>query len=159
MPRESAGILLWRRRDGGIEVFLVHPGGPFWAEKDRGAWSLPKGELEPGEDPVAAARREFEEETGLALDCSLVPLGSVRQRGGKIVHAFAGRGEIDPARVRSNSFAIEWPRRSGKWKSFPEIDRAEWFPLEEARSRILEGQVPLLDRLLETVEKAPGSET
>ncbi len=148
MPRRSAGILLFREARGGIEVLLVHPGGPFWAKRDRGAWSIPTGEYDDGEDALAAARREFEEELGApAPDGPPVELGEVKQRGGKVVVAWALEGDLDPATVRSNTFTIEWPPKSGAMKEFPEVDRAEWFGLDEARERILPAQAPLLDRL------------
>jgi predicted NUDIX family NTP pyrophosphohydrolase len=148
VPRRSAGILLFREARAGAEVLLVHPGGPFWAKRDLGAWSIPKGEYDDGEDALAAARREFEEELGApAPDGSPVDLGEVRQRGGKVVVAWALEGDLDPATVRSNTFTIEWPPRSGTMKEFPEIDRAEWFALDEARERILPAQAPFLDRL------------
>ncbi len=148
MPRRSAGILLFREARGGIEVLLVHPGGPFWAKRDRGAWSIPKGEYDDGEDALAAARREFEEELGApAPDGPPFELGEVKQRGGKVVVAWALEGDLDPATVRSNTFTIEWPPKSGAMKEFPEVDRAEWFGLDEARKRILPAQAPLLDRL------------
>jgi predicted NUDIX family NTP pyrophosphohydrolase len=150
MPVRSAGILLYRRAASGPEVLLVHPGGPFWARRDEGAWSIPKGEHDDGEDAVDAARREFAEETGsaLALD-ALVPLGEVRQRSGKRVAAWAAEGDLDPAEVRSNTFEMEWPPRSGRTQAFPEVDRAEWFPLEEAQRRMLPAQAPFVDRLRE----------
>ena len=147
MPASSAGILLYRKQHGALQVLLVHPGGPFWARKDRGAWTIPKGEIAPGETPEQAARREFTEETGFAATGPLIPLGSVRQRGGKIVHAWALAGECDPAALVSNTFEMEWPPRSGKRQSFPEIDRAEWFGMAEAREKMLESQVELLERL------------
>ncbi len=152
MAAESAGVLLYRRRDDVLEVLLVHPGGPFWARKDDGAWSIPKGELEPGEPPADAARRELEEETGLRIDGELRALAPVRQAGGKVVHAFAAPGDCDPDAVRSNTFSMEWPPRSGRQKTFPEIDRAAWFGLEEAASKLNKGQVPLLDQLRALVE-------
>ena len=145
--------MLYRAGDGGPEVLLVHPGGPFWAKKDLGAWSIPKGEYEPGEDPQACALREFEEETGTRLDApELVELGAVVQKAGKEVTAWAARGDLDPADVRSNSFTMEWPPRSGRQQEFPEIDRAEWFALDEARAKLVPAQAELLDRL---VERAP----
>jgi predicted NUDIX family NTP pyrophosphohydrolase len=144
---ESAGLLLFRASPGGVEVLLVHPGGPYWAKKDAGAWSVPKGELEPGEEPLAAARREVEEEIGVAVEGPFLPLGEVRQKAGKRVTAWAARAEFDPATLRSGTFEMEWPPRSGRRQVFPEVDRAEWFPLAEARVRILEGQRPLLDAL------------
>ena len=150
MAARSAGILLYRHRDAGPEVLLVHPGGPFWARKDLGAWSIPKGEHEDGEAPQAAARREFAEETGTALPPGeLVALGEVRQRGGKIVSAWAAEGDLDPETVQSNMFEMEWPPRSGRRQEFPEIDRAGWFALEDARERLLAAQTPFLDRLRE----------
>jgi len=149
VPKRSAGLVLFRQREGDeIEVLLVHPGGPFWAKKDLGAWSIPKGEHADDEDPLAAARREFAEELGQAPpDGEPVPLGEVRQKGGKRVVAWALEGDLDPATVASNTFEIEWPPRSGRLQEFPEVDRAEWFSLEEARRRILEGQIPLLEVL------------
>ena len=150
MPVRSAGILLYRRGASGPEVLLVHPGGPFWARRDEGAWSIPKGEHDDGEEAVDAARREFAEETGSALALeTLVPLGEVRQRSGKRVAAWAAEGDLDPADVRSNTFEMEWPPRSGQMQAFPEVDRAEWFPLEEAQRRMLPAQAPFVDRLRE----------
>jgi predicted NUDIX family NTP pyrophosphohydrolase len=152
--RRSAGIVLHRAGDGGLEVLLVHPGGPFWAKKDLGAWSIPKGEYEPDEDPRACALREFEEETGTRLDAAeLVELGAVVQKAGKEVSAWAVRGDLDPSTVRSNSFTMEWPPRSGRQQEFPEIDRAQWFTLDEARTKLVAAQVELLDRLVERVRK------
>jgi predicted NUDIX family NTP pyrophosphohydrolase len=147
MPRTSAGLLLYRRTASGIEVFLVHPGGPFWAKKDAGAWSIPKGEYLPGEDPLAAARREFAEETGIVLDGEAVDLGSVKQAGGKIVRAWAIEGDFDAGAIRSNTFALEWPPRSGRQQEFPEVDRAAWFDLETAQEKILKGQLDFIRRL------------
>ncbi len=147
MPKESAGLLLYRRVREGVEVLLVHPGGPFWARKDLGSWSIPKGEIEAGEDPLEAARREFREETGQEPPARVSLLGSVRQSGGKIVHAWAAEADLDPASVRSGSFVLEWPPGSGERREFPEIDRARWFPLAEARRKILKGQIPFLDAL------------
>jgi len=144
---QSAGVVLYRRSGAGIEVLLVHPGGPFWARRDAGAWSIPKGELAVGEAPAVAARREFVEETGSAPPRPLVPLTPVAQSRGKIVHPFAAEGDLDPAAVTSNRFTIEWPPRSGRMQSFAEIDRAAWFTLDEARRRILAGQRPILDEL------------
>jgi predicted NUDIX family NTP pyrophosphohydrolase len=152
--RRSAGIVLHRDGAGGPEVLLVHPGGPFWAKKDLGAWSIPKGEYEPDEDPRACALREFEEETGTRLDAAeLVELGAVVQKAGKEVSAWAVRGDLDPSTVRSNSFTMEWPPRSGRQQEFPEIDRAQWFTLDEARTKLVAAQVELLDRLVERVRK------
>jgi predicted NUDIX family NTP pyrophosphohydrolase len=147
MSKISAGILLTRVTAQGREVLLVHPGGPFWAKKDDGAWSIPKGEAGDGEDLLAAARRELAEETGCAPDGPAVPLGSVRQAGGKVVHAWAIEADFDPANLRSNTFSIEWPPRSGRRRDFPEVDRAAWFSLSRARDKILAAQRPFLDRL------------
>ena len=147
MAKESAGLLIWRERGGALEVLLVHPGGPFWKNKDAGAWSIPKGEIDPGEDAEAAARREVTEETGLVVDAPLTKLASVRQKGGKAVHAWAVRADYNAASVRSNTFSMEWPPRSGKMREFPEVDRAAWFALAEARGRINPAQAALLDEL------------
>ena len=149
MARRSAGILLYRRRDGALEVLLVHPGGPLWARRDAGAWSIPKGEYGDGEDPLAVALREFEEETGRRLPgTGLVALGEVRQRGGKLVTAWGAPGDLDPATVTSNTFTMEWPPRSGRRREFPEVDRAGWFDPATARDRLLAAQAELVDRLL-----------
>ncbi len=147
--RTSAGILLWRRRRGRIEVLLGHPGGPYFARKDADAWTLPKGETEPGEDLVAVARREFAEETGHSLpdDTPLSELGEIRQKSGKVVLAWAAEGNLDPATAVSNSFVMEWPPRSGLFQDVPELDRVAWFGLEEARVKIIAAQAPFLDRL------------
>jgi predicted NUDIX family NTP pyrophosphohydrolase len=142
---------MYRRGGSKLEVLLVHPGGPYWRRKDDGAWSVPKGEMNAGEDAGDAARREFREETGLALGGSLESLGEIRQRGGKRVLAFAVEGDIDVLTIRSNTFEIEWPPKGGKMQTFPEIDRAEWFDLPAAHAKILESQRPLLDRLAELV--------
>lgn len=147
MPAKSAGILAYRRRGGQLEVLLVHPGGPFWARKDEGAWSIPKGELVADEDPEQAARREFGEELGIALSAPLQPLGQIRQRGGKLVEAFAAELDLNPDAITSNTFEMEWPPRSGKRKSFPEVDRAAWFDLPAARVKLNAAQQELLDRL------------
>jgi predicted NUDIX family NTP pyrophosphohydrolase len=151
----SAGILMYRRAGEDPEMLLVHPGGPYWRKKDEGAWSIPKGEMDEGEDAAAAARREFMEETGLALLGPLDSLGEIRQRGGKRVMAFAVEGDVDVQTIRSNTFEIEWPPKGGRMQSFPEIDRAEWFDLPSAHAKILEGQRPLLDRLAALVTQ-PG---
>ena len=145
--KRSAGILLYQGRGGDLRVLLVHPGGPFWARKDLGSWSVPKGEIAPGEDFLAAAVREFEEETGVLLSGEFTPLGEVKQKGGKVVRAFAHCRDLDAAAVKSNMCEIEWPPRSGRRLLIPEIDRAEWFDLAEARRKILPGQLPLLERL------------
>ena len=143
--RQSAGIVMYRRRASSIEVLLVHPGGPFWAKKDAGAWSIPKGEFGAGEAPATAARREFIEEIGHDPGAALVPLGIVMQSRAKVVHAFAVEGDVDPVTIRSNEFEIEWPPRSGRMQAFPEVDRAGWFTLDEARAKIVAGQRAILD--------------
>ena len=149
MPRRSAGILLHRERGGTVEVLLVHPGGPMWARRDAGAWSIPKGEHEPGEDPEAAARREFEEELGTAAPAGeATDLGEVRQKSGKLVRAWSLEGDLDAAHITSNTLQLEWPPRSGKRIEIPEVDRAEWFPLKVAREKINPAQAELLDRLV-----------
>jgi predicted NUDIX family NTP pyrophosphohydrolase len=147
MAKQSAGVLLYRFRQAALEVFLVHPGGPFWAKKDLGAWSIPKGEPAPGEDLLARAQREFAEETGAAVTGTFRPLAPVKQSGGKIVHAWAVEGDCDAAAIKSNSFDLEWPPRSGRIQAFPEVDRAAWFALAAARDKINSGQVGLLDAL------------
>lgn len=147
MAKTSAGLLLFRRGNGGLEVLLVHPGGPFWARKDAGSWSIPKGEYCDGEEPVAAARREFQEETGFDPPASLISLGVAKQPSGKIVSAWAAEGDCNPARIQSNHCEIEWPRGSGRRMTIPEIDRGAWFPIDEARRHIHKGQVLFLDRL------------
>jgi predicted NUDIX family NTP pyrophosphohydrolase len=147
MPASSAGILMFRRMGGTIQVLLVHPGGPFWRNKDDGAWSIPKGEIEPGENPVDVAQREFREELGVSPGGPLRALGKVRQRGGKNVHAFAVEGNLDTDAISSNTFEMESPPRSGRLQSFSEVDRAEWLDLARAREKILASQQPLLDRL------------
>lgn len=147
MARKSAGVLLYRHRERFVEVFLVHPGGPYWAKKDEGAWSIPKGECEADEDPFDAAKREFREETGVTLEGKFEPLRPITQSGGKIVQAWAVEGDIDASKLCSNSFLIELPRGSGRFHAFPEVDRGEWFTLTTARQKILKGQVGLLDQL------------
>jgi predicted NUDIX family NTP pyrophosphohydrolase len=149
MPQRSAGILLYRRKRRGVEVLLVHPGGPFWAKKDDGAWSIPKGLIEPGEEPMAVARREFEEETGTRIEGGLVPLGTFAQSRAKIIEVWAREGDFDPAALTSNTFSMEWPPRSGRMQEFPEVDRAQWFSPDEARTKILKGQRPAIDALLQ----------
>ena len=149
MPKRSAGLLMYRRRNGQLEVFLVHPGGPFWAKKDLGAWSIPKGEYSQGEEPLTAARREFTEETGFDPPGDFIPLGTIQQAGGKLVSAWAVDGDCDPASIQSNLSLIEWPPRSGRKIEIPEVDRAAWFSLDEARERILKSQVTVLDLLLQ----------
>lgn len=143
----SAGLLLFRRRQPGLEVFLAHPGGPFWRDRDGGAWTIPKGLVEQGEDLLAAAEREFLEETGIRPTPPFLPLGSIRQKGGKFVHAWAWEGDADPSAVRSNVMRTEWPRGSGRWLEFPEVDRCAWFGTEAARARINPAQRELIERL------------
>jgi predicted NUDIX family NTP pyrophosphohydrolase len=148
MARTSAGVLLYRRRENGVEVLIGHMGGPFWAKKDAGGWSVPKGELEPGEEPFAVALREFEEELGSPCPASdFTPLGEVRTSG-KVLTVWAAEGNLDAAACVSNTFDLEWPPRSGRIQQFPEIDRAAWVPVEVAREKLVKGQLPFLDRLL-----------
>lgn len=148
MSAQSAGLLVYRRRDATLEVLLVHPGGPFWQKRDDGAWSIPKGEVAENEADMEVARREFHEELGVAApDGEFSPLGEVRQKGGKVVRAWAIAGDLDVSRLRSNTFQIEWPPRSGKMRQFPEVDRAGWFDLETARRKMLTAQREFLDRL------------
>jgi predicted NUDIX family NTP pyrophosphohydrolase len=147
MPRVSAGLLLYRRRGPVLEVLLVHPGGPFWRNRDLGAWSIPKGEAEAGEALLDVARRELREEIGVDVDGAFLPLTPVRQAGGKIVHAWAIAADVDPQTIVSHTFQVEWPPRSGRQQTFPEVDRAEWSGVDEARRRILSGQRPLIDEL------------
>jgi predicted NUDIX family NTP pyrophosphohydrolase len=154
--KTSAGLLLYRDAAGRLEVLLVHPGGPFWAKKDAGAWSIPKGELGEGEDPLAAAKREFEEETGTRPTGEAIALAPRRQAGGKVVHAWAVRGDLDPAALKSTTVTLEWPPRSGRRQEFPEVDRAAWFTLDEAREKILKGQAPFLDDLERIAGRSSG---
>ena len=153
MPKQSAGLLLYRRKENGIEVFLVHPGGPYWSKKDHGAWMIPKGEYTDGEEALDAARREFLEETGFVVDGDFVSLGSIRQTGGKIVSVWALEGDCDPEKLVSNYCQLEWPPRSGRMIDIPEVDRGNWFTLREAEARILPSQSPMLTRLAENVGK------
>jgi predicted NUDIX family NTP pyrophosphohydrolase len=146
VPKHSAGVLLYRRAPE-VEVLLVHPGGPYWMRKDRGAWQIPKGMIEPGEDPATAARREVREELGIDLKGELQPLGDIRQSGGKLVTAFAIEHDFDPTAIESNLFEMEWPPKSGKMASFPEVGAARWMATEEAREMMLPSQLSLLDRL------------
>jgi predicted NUDIX family NTP pyrophosphohydrolase len=146
--KQSAGLLVYRRQAGALEIFLVHPGGPFWAKKDAGAWSIPKGEFGEDEEKLTAARREFREETGLALDGAFLELAPVKQAGGKLVFAWAIEQDLDASAIRSNTFAMEWPPKSGQTKEFPEIDRAAWFAWPFALDKILKGQRPLILQLL-----------
>lgn len=152
MPLHSAGILLYRYQDGHLEIFLGHPGGPFWSKKDEGAWSIPKGLYEAGEEPLAAARREFREETGTELSGEFLALGESKQPGGKTVHAWAMQGDLDPGSIVSNTYALEWPK--GTWRRYPEIDRAAWFAIDVARRKVVKGQVMFLDRLEQALHSA-----
>ena len=154
MAKESAGLLVYRRRAGDVEVFLVHPGGPFWRNKDDGAWSIPKGELEPEEDALATARREFQEETGFAITGPFQPLVPINQRGGKLVRAWLAAGDFAASQVKSNTFIIEWPPRSGQQQEFPEVDRAEWFDLQTAARKINEAQRGFLQQIGEIISPA-----
>lgn len=147
MSKKSAGLLLFRQVSRYIEVLLVHPGGPFWAKKDEGAWSIPKGEFGENEDPLTAAKREFEEETGVQPAGEMIPLDPLRQSGGKLVYAWALKGDFDTAKSKSNTFTLEWPPKSGRYRDFPEIDRAAWFTIPEAGKKILKGQAPFLVQL------------
>jgi len=150
----SAGILLYRRSHRRLEVLLAHPGGPFFARKDAGHWTIPKGEVDPGEGLLDVARREFEEETGHAVPLGgFIDLGSIVQKGGKVVHAWAVEGDLDPAAAVSNTFELEWPPRSGRRQAFPEVDRVEWFTPDEARTRLRDTQAPLVDRLEASVDQ------
>jgi predicted NUDIX family NTP pyrophosphohydrolase len=159
MPKStSAGILLYRKRPATLEVLLVHPGGPFWARKDAGTWSIPKGEYEAGADALEAARREFLEETGAPIEGTFAALTPLKQRSGKLVHAWAVEGDLDASSIRSNTFSVEWPPRSGRQQQFPEIDRAAWFDITAARQKILAGQRGFLDEL-ETRFNFSASET
>lgn len=151
--RVSAGILLYRLSANGPEVFLVHPGGPFWAKRDLGAWSVPKGEVGAGEDMLEAAKREFREETGAQVEGNFIALTPLRQPSGKVVHAWAVEGDADASSITSNTFSMEWPPHSGESREFPEVDRAAWFTLAEARDKLLPGQRPLLEELIQKVSK------
>ncbi len=155
MPRISAGLLCYRIRRGLLEVLLVHPGGPFFRNRDEGAWTIPKGEIEPGEDELQAARREFQEETGTCPDGPFEPLSSIRQKGGKVVHAWACLSDLDPSIAVSNTFSLEWPPRSGRTQEFPEIDEVGWFDLKAAHQKINPAQAALLDELAEKIGRAP----
>ena len=155
----SAGILLYRIRDHALQVFLVHPGGPYWARKDDGAWSIPKGEVSEGTDPRTTAYIEFQEETGSPLQGRLIALEPLKQPGGKVVHAWAVEGDIDASSIRSNTFALEWPPRSGRMQEFPEVDRADWFDLATARRKLLPGQVGFLAQLQAHLLPSPPSKS
>jgi predicted NUDIX family NTP pyrophosphohydrolase len=152
LPKLSAGILLFRKRSSGLQVLLVHPGGPFYKKKDLGVWSIPKGEYSEGEDPLAAAKREFAEETSIKVEGDFLPLGSFKQPSGKTIAAWALEGDCSVADIRSNTFSMEWPPKSGRQQEFPEVDRADWFDLAEAQKRILKGQAAILDRLKSQLE-------
>lgn len=156
MAKKSAGILLYRRRSGGVEVFLVHPGGPFWAKKDAAAWSIPKGEFDDAEEPLAAARREFVEETGLPLPPAKAHALQPVKQSNKEVHAWAIEGDVDPSLLRSNTFELEWPPRSGRVRAFPEVDKAGWFSLAEAAIKLHKGQVSLIAQLADILDQKPG---
>ena len=150
----SSGLLLFRRRPNGIEVFLAHPGGPFWVNRDDGAWTIPKGVVEPGEDLLAAAQREFEEETGITPRPPFIALGDIKQKAGKTVHAWAWEGDADPDAIVSNTMRIEWPRGSGKWREIPEVDRCAWYDISSGRQKINPAQALLIDRLVDVVSNS-----
>ncbi|PWU18786.1 MAG: NUDIX hydrolase [Verrucomicrobia bacterium] len=152
MPKESAGLLMYRRTADQLEVLLVHPGGPFWKNKDAGAWTIPKGEIAPGEEPLATAQREFQEEVGFEAKGPFLQLSPIQQKGGKIVHAWAFEGDCEPSQIKSNTFQIEWPPRSGRMTEFPEVDRAQFFTLDEARKRINPAQAALLAESAQKVQ-------
>jgi predicted NUDIX family NTP pyrophosphohydrolase len=156
MPKIAAGLLLYRRLPAGLQVLLVHLGGPFWARKDLGAWSIPKGEVVEGEESLAAARREFREETGFDPGGSPFPLGQIKQPGGKVVHAWALEADFEPTSLKSNTFTVEWPKGSGQVRTYPEVDQAAWFDLAEAHRRIMPAQAPFLDVLAAAPRTRPG---
>ena len=156
MAKTSAGLLMYRTRGGRVQALLVHLGGPFWSKKDLGAWSIPKGEYPPDEDPFAAAQREFTEETGCVASGKFIRLRPIKQPSGKIIHAWAVRGDCDPTAIRSNTFSIEWPPGSGRQREFPEVDRAGWFGLQEAKEKIMKGQLGFLDELEEMLRNNAG---
>jgi predicted NUDIX family NTP pyrophosphohydrolase len=147
MPKKSAGILVYRKTKEEYEILLVHPGGPFWAKKDMNSWSIPKGEFEDDEEPLAAAKREFEEETGFKIEGEFIELNPVKQPGGKLIYSWSVEGDINASEVKSNLFKMEWPPRSGAFKEFPEIDRAEWFSFKTAKQKIITGQIPIVENL------------
>lgn len=150
--RKSAGILMFRKKSSGVEFFLVHPGGPFWKNKDTGAWSVPKGEFEDGEEALPAAKREFEEETGVKVEGDFIQLKPVKQKSGKMIFAWGVEGEIDPSIIKSNTFPIEWPPKSGRFQEIPEVDKGGWFTINIAKEKIIPGQVPILEELFGIVE-------
>jgi len=154
MAKESAGLLFYRKHHGNLEFLLVHPGGPFWKNKDSGAWTIPKGEIQPGEDPLAAAQREFAEELGFKPGGTFIALTPVKQKAGKVVRAWAIEGEWNPAQLKSNTFSLEWPPRSGKFQEFPEVDQAAFFDLQLARTKINPAQIPLLEELVQKANSA-----
>jgi predicted NUDIX family NTP pyrophosphohydrolase len=156
MPTQSAGIALYRRTPTGLEVLLVHMGGPFWQKKDKGAWTFPKGEFADDEDPLAAARRELKEETGCAASGDAISLGSVTQKSGKVVHLWASEGDCDATTITSNTFRVEWPRGSGRMHEFPEVDRAGWFSLDEAKEKLIAAQAEFVDRLRQLLSLIPS---
>lgn len=158
MSLHSGGVLLYRYEHGELQVMLVHPGGPFWANKDEGAWSIPKGVFEQNEPPIEAARREFKEETGFDVDGEFIELGRVKQRSNKMVHVWALEKDVDAAAARSNTFTMQWPRNSGQIREYPEVDRAQWFGLAEARRKILKGQAEFVDRLARKLGMEPPGE-
>ena len=153
MPKKSAGLLMYRRRHGVLEVFLVHPGGPFWKKKDVGSWSIPKGEYTTEEDPLEVAKREFWEETGFRASGEFVPLTSRKQLSGKIINAWAFEGDCDASTIKSNTFSMEWPPRSGKREEFPEVDRAGWFSIPDAKEKIIKGQSGFVDELVRILKQ------
>jgi len=155
MAKVSGGLVMYRVQDGKLEVLLVHLGGPFWAKKDEGAWFIPKGEIAAGEDELSAAKREFEEETGIKPEGTFLALGNVRHKSGKTIHAWAFKGSCDPGSIKSNTFTMEWPPRSGKKREFPEVDRAEWFTVEAARGKIHRDEFELLERLAGSLRENP----
>ncbi len=156
-PNVSAGLILFRRLNGELEIFLAHPGGPFWKNRDIGAWTIPKGAIDEGEEPIDAARREFEEETSIHPKGYFIPLGSIKQKSGKTVYAWAWEGDADPKKAKSNLMSVEWPRKSGQWLTFPEVDRCEWFEVEEAKQRIIPAQAELITRLQFMLKSSPLS--
>lgn len=158
MSKHSSGILLYKFNNEKLEVMLVHPGGPFWARKDKGAWSIPKGLLEENENPLEAAKREFKEETGFDIDGEFISLGELQQPSKKIVHAWAIEMDLDATRIRSNTFTLEWPKNSGKIQEYPEIDKGDWFDIKQAKKKILIGQISFIDSLIEIIKYVPRKE-